>query len=167
MTLLIRAHADVDATSTDGYTPLHYACRAASLAGVELLLRQHASVNVTSFSDGRTAFFLAALTECVPLIRTMLDNSADPTIPDSMDMSPLRALREKPKSPTNTRAVSASRRGLSHCGGSIVDPLAPCTLACVIVTHSASRSPTHPPCTHAHACTHHTRTLRECCPSAV
>ena len=39
MTLLIRAHADVDATSTDGYTPLHYACRAATLAGVELLLR--------------------------------------------------------------------------------------------------------------------------------
>ena len=88
MALCIDTGADVDATSTDGYTPLHYAARAGSAAAVEQLVAANATINVPSFSDGCTPFYLAAITESVPLMRTMLDLGADATIPDGEQLQP-------------------------------------------------------------------------------
>ncbi len=114
MAACLDASADVHAVTVEGYTPLHFACRAASLPAVELLLARGANVNVTSYADGRSPFFLAALSENVPLIRTLLDRGADPSIGDAADMTPLRALRERRATTANTQATRFLEAELSN-----------------------------------------------------
>jgi len=82
-TLLLRAHANVKATTRIGnYTPLHIASKAGSGAIVRALLKAGSDPNATTAS-GATALHFAAASGSVDAVNALLDKKADPNARES------------------------------------------------------------------------------------
>ena len=93
---LIGAHADLTATTDDGFTPIHFAARVGDLESVKLLLDAGVDINietqphegVSRAGAGYTPLLIAVLRAQEDVAMYLLDHGADPNI-DATGMTPL------------------------------------------------------------------------------
>ncbi|KAH7724429.1 hypothetical protein AAVH_07903 [Aphelenchoides avenae] len=85
---MLELQADlIDASDTDGQTPLHWACDAGHNEVVQLLVNSGADVNARD-KDGLTPLHYAAMCSHPLTVRLLLDKGADPKIRDNDDQTP-------------------------------------------------------------------------------
>ena len=86
---LISVGADVNARSTDGWTPLMFAARKSTPEIVQLLLEKGADVNARGIF-GRTPLMFAARKSSTPeMVQLLLEKGADVNARGPGDMTPL------------------------------------------------------------------------------
>jgi len=78
---LLQNHADVNATASDGTTPLHWAVRAENAEMVDLLIRAKANIGAAD-RYGVTPMYLACSLANAPLAERLLSAGADPNVLD-------------------------------------------------------------------------------------
>jgi len=77
--LLIKAQANVNATKTNGSTPLFKAAQEGYVSCVRVLVDSHADLN-RQFETGATALFTATMNRHSEVVRTLLESGADASI---------------------------------------------------------------------------------------
>ena len=99
--LLIQNGANVNQRDASTYTPLHRAALENCTKNVEILIQNGAEINAMSeHSSGQTPLLFALWTRNVELIKLLLENGADPTIPENPpEASTLEYARSYPYEP--------------------------------------------------------------------
>ncbi|KAK6911375.1 Ankyrin repeat [Dillenia turbinata] len=88
MKVLLEHHANPNAETDDGITPLLSAVAASSLACLELLIQAGASVNIVA--GGATPLHIAADNGSPDIINCLLKAGADPNVVDEDDLKPIQ-----------------------------------------------------------------------------
>jgi ankyrin repeat protein len=86
--LLLAHHADVNAATSDKWTPLHSAAANTSTNITALLLKAGAAVNARS-QEGKTPLFVAVEYDRLENAALLLANGADPNVKDARGVPPL------------------------------------------------------------------------------
>ena len=99
--LPIQNGANVNQRDASTYTPLHMAALKNCPKNVEILIQNGAEINAMSeHSSGQTPLLFALWTRNVELIKLLLENGADPTIPENPpEASTLEYARSYPYEP--------------------------------------------------------------------
>ena len=99
--LLIQNGANVNQRDASTYTPLHRAALENCPKNVEILIQNGAKINaISEHSSGQTPLLFALWTRNVELIKLLLENGADPTIPENPpEASTLEYARSYPYEP--------------------------------------------------------------------
>lgn len=88
MQLLVKKNGDtINKLNQSGFSPLILACYRGNTAVAEYLAPKVKDVNYNSPSG--TALAAAAIKGNVPMVRLLLENGANPDLPDAMGMTPL------------------------------------------------------------------------------
>ena len=124
--LLLENGANVDASRTDGNTPLYVAVREGHVELVELLLKNGADVNASRTDDGATPLHAAAVSGHVDVVKLLLklDNKADINARKSNLYTPLHsAIRHEHVDDSRAIAIvklllesGADKNAKSHLG---------------------------------------------------
>jgi ankyrin repeat protein len=85
---LLTKGANPNLTDRQGFTPLHIAASRNDIHLVRCLLAHGASIDARSSGHGRTALLIAAMSGFTDMVRLLLEEGANPSIPDNVGRLP-------------------------------------------------------------------------------
>jgi ankyrin repeat protein len=87
--ILINRGAVLEERNNAGFTALHYASLNGHMEAVKTLLDAGADVNAQNFQTGATAILIATIGNLIDVVRLLIANGGDPTIPTDFGVSAL------------------------------------------------------------------------------